>query len=139
MNRTSYKYIIDCIDHFSKFYWGYLIRDKTAKTTLNKIKNFIGINKKPVIIQTDNGLEFKNKMLEAYLKEERIKHILSRPHHPQTNGCLERYHRELHKYMKNYLDDIKEFDDSDIEDALDGYIQYHNSTIKSSTKYIPNE
>ena len=139
MNRTSYKYIIDCIDHFSKFYWGYLIRDKTAKTTLNKIKNFIGINKKPVIIQTDNGLEFKNKLLEAYLKEEGIKHILSRPHHPQTNGCLERYHRELHKYMKNYLDDIKDFDDSDIEDALDGYIQYHNSTKKSSTKYIPNE
>ena len=78
-------------------------------------------------------------MLEAYLKEEGIKHILSRPHRSQTNGCLERYHRELHKYMKNYLDDIKEFDDSDIEDALDGYIQYHNSTIKSSTKYIPNE
>ena len=79
-NKTNYKYIIDCIDHFSKFYWGYLIRDKTAKTTLNKIKNFIAINKKPVIIQTDNGLEFKNKMLETFLKEQGIKHILSRPH-----------------------------------------------------------
>ena len=78
--------------------------------------------KKPVIIQTDSGLEFKNKMLEAYLKEQGIKHILSRPHHPQINECLERYHRELHKYMKNYLDDIKDFDDSDIEDALDGHI-----------------
>ena len=55
-DKTEYKYIIDCIDHFTKFYWGYLIRDKTAKTALNKIKNFIAINKKPVIIQTDNGL-----------------------------------------------------------------------------------
>ena len=60
-DKTSYKYIIDCIDHFSKFYWAYLIRNKTAETALNKIKNFIAINKKQVIIQTDNGLEFKNK------------------------------------------------------------------------------
>ena len=103
LDKTNYKYIIDCIDHFSKFYWGYLIRDKTANTTLNKIKNFIGINKKPVIVQTDNRLEFKNKIVENYFKEEGIKHIFSRPHHPQTNGCLERYHRELHKFMKNYL------------------------------------
>ena len=26
--KTTYKYIIDFIDHFSKFYWGFLIRDK---------------------------------------------------------------------------------------------------------------
>ena len=139
--KTDYKYIIDCIDHFSKFYWGYLIRDKTANTTLNKIKNFIGINKKPVIVQTDNGLEFKNKLVENYFKNEGIKHIFSRAHHPQTNGCLERYHRELHKFMKNFLNEKKNFDDCDNE-ALDEYIRYHNntnSTKKSSTKYTPNE
>ena len=112
--KTNYKYIIDCIDHFSKFYWGYLIRDKTANTTLNKIKNFIGINKKPVIVQTDNGLEFKNKLVENYFKNEGIKHIFSRAHHPQTNGCLERYHRELHKFMKNFLNEKKNFDECDI-------------------------
>ena len=138
-NVTDYKYIIDCIDHFSKFYWGYLIRDKTAKTTLNKIKNFIAINKKPVIIQTDNDLEFKNNLIDQYLKDEGIKHVFCRPHHPQTNGCLERYHRELHKFMKSYLDNKKDFGEADIEDALDEYIRYHNSTKKSSTKYIPNE
>ena len=137
--KTNYKYIIDCIDHFSKFYWAYLIREKTAETTLCKIKLFIAINKKPIIIQTDNGLEFKNKLLENYLKNEGIKHIYSRPHHPQTNGCLERFHRELHKHMKNYLDNYKDFNDSNIENALDDYILYHNNTIKSSTRYTPNE
>ena len=138
-NKINYKYIIDCIDHFRKFYWAYLIRDKSAKTALNKIKNFIGINKKQIIIQTDNGLEFKNQLIENYLKNEGIHHVLSRPHHPQTNGCLERYHRELHKFMKNYLDKIKDFEEGDIEDALDEYIRYHNSTKKSSTRYIPND
>ena len=105
-NKTEYKYIIDCMDHFSKFYWGFLIRDKTAETTLLKIKNFIGIFKKPKIIQTDNGKEFKNRLLENYLEENEIKHVSSRPHHPQTNGCIERYHREVHKFMKNYLNKL---------------------------------
>ena len=35
-DKTNYKYIIDCIDHFSKFYWAYLIRNKTEKQLLIK-------------------------------------------------------------------------------------------------------
>ena len=138
-NKTDYKYVIDSIDHFSKFYWAFLIRDKTSETVLKKIKNFIAINKKPVIIQTDNGLEFKNQIISDYLKKENIKHVYSRPHHPQTNGCLERYHSELHKYMENYLLNIGDFNDKHIEDALDEYIRFHNSTVKSSTKFAPDE
>ena len=80
-----------------------MIKDKKATTALYKIKNFIAINKNPVIIQTDNGLEFKNQLISDYLKQENIKHIFSRPHHPQTNWCLERYHHELHKFMIQYL------------------------------------
>ena len=58
-------------------------------------------------MQTDNGLEFKNKLLYEYLDKENVKIIHSRHHHPQTNGCLERYHREVHKYMKKYLEKKK--------------------------------
>ena len=69
-------------------------------------------------------------MFNNYLKEVEINHILSRPHHPQTNGCLERYHRELKKHMKLYLDNIKDFNDEDLEDDLYEYILYHNNTKK---------
>ena len=31
------------------------------------------------------------------------------------------------------------FSDEDIEQALDEYIIFHNKTIKSSTKYAPND
>ena len=69
----------------------------------------------PAILQTDSGLELKNKLLSEYLVNEGIKHILSRPHHPQTNGCLERYHWEVKNFMKEYLDNINNFNDTDIE------------------------
>ena len=66
--KTKYKYIIDSIDHFSKFYWGFLTKDKSANTAIQKIKLFILINKKPVFHQTDNGLEFRNHLLSEYLE-----------------------------------------------------------------------
>ena len=137
--KTKYKYIIDSIDHFSKFFWGFLIEDKKSITVLKKIKMFIQINKKPIVIQTDNGLEFKNKMLYDYLEKENIKIIHSRPHHPQTNGCIERYHREVHKFMKNYLKDYEDFSDNEVEEALNEYIIYHNEKKKKSTQYSPND
>lgn len=86
--KTKYNYIINCIGHFSKFYWAHLIIDKTAKTALIKIKNFIAINKKPLIIQTDNRLEFRNKLFEEFCKNEGIKHILSRPHQMVAGGVI---------------------------------------------------
>ena len=41
--------------------------------------------------------------------------------------------------MKEYLDNIKDFDDTDVENALNAYIEYHNTTKKESTEYKPIE
>ena len=49
------------------------------------------------------------------------------PHHPKTNACLERHHREVHKYMIIYLNNIKNSTNLDIETSLEEYIFYHNN------------
>ena len=41
--------------------------------------------------------------------------------------------------MKNYLDNMGNFSDEDNKQALDEYIIFHNVTLKSSTKYTPND
>ena len=41
--------------------------------------------------------------------------------------------------MYDYLKDIKEFNDEDLENAIFEYIKYHNNKKKSSTKFTPNE
>ena len=97
INKVKYNYIIDFIDHFSKFYWAFPIEYKNADTCIKYIKKFFMINDFPKILQSDNGGEFINDRLANYLDKNNIKHIRSRPHHPQTNGALERYHREIKK------------------------------------------
>ena len=105
--KTTFKYIIDFIDHFTKFYLGFLIKDKCTETILKYIKLFIQINKKLKIFQCDNGTEFANHLISNFMESQNIKLIHSRPHHPQSNGCLERYHYEVQKYMYNYLKDME--------------------------------
>ena len=139
LKKTTYKYIIDFLDHFTKFYWGFLIKDKTAETVLKYMKIYIQINKKPKIIQCDNAKEFSSSIIEEYINKENIIMIHSRPRHPQTNGSIERYHAEVHKYLYNYVKEKKEINNEILEEALDSYIEYHNKTIKSSTKFSPND
>ena len=118
---------------------GFLFCDKSSETCLEKIKLFFEINKKSKYIKTDNGLEFKNKLIYNYLEKENVKIIHSRSHHPQTNGYIERYHREVDKFIKAYLNNLDSFSDIDIENALNNYIIFHNNSRKTSTKYTSNE
>lgn len=72
--KTKYKNIIDSIVHYLiKFYQAFLTEDKTSYIALEKIKMFILINKKTILVQTYSGLKFVNNALLFYLKEEDIK------------------------------------------------------------------
>ena len=94
---SLYKYILDIIDHFSKFLTSYPLLTKSSKEVLNHIKNFIETNGKPCIVQTDNGKEFVNSLSESYYQEEGIKHFTSSPYHPESNGYIEVTHKETRK------------------------------------------
>lgn len=49
----------------------------------------------PSIVQSDNGKEFKNKILEDYLAENQVIHKFGHPRHPQSQGQVERSNQTL--------------------------------------------
>ena len=49
---------------------------------------------------SDNGPAFVSKPLARYLKSYRMKHSHGRPHHPQTQGKIERYHPSMKSIVK---------------------------------------
>ena len=55
--KYGYKYILDVIDHFSKWYQGYALITKTSGEILTYVNLFIQSFGKTVLLQTDNGLE----------------------------------------------------------------------------------
>jgi hypothetical protein len=57
-------------------------------------------------IRTDGGSEYK-RFVDAYLKEEGIKHEITAPYHPDQNGVVERANRTVMGRVRAILDDAQ--------------------------------
>ena len=62
--NQPYRYLLTCIDIFSKFAWVVPMRDKTGH---HMVQVFAKIFKerKPLNLQADDGTEFKNRMFQT--------------------------------------------------------------------------
>jgi transposase InsO family protein len=56
-------------------------------------------------VRSDNGTEFRNTNIEAFLDEEGIKHEFLVPYTPQQNGVVERKNRMLIEAARAMLDE----------------------------------
>ena len=132
----SYNYVIDIIDHFSKWIWSYTIINKTAEESLCCLKNYIYSFGKPNKIHSDNETEFKNSLFNDFCSKNNIVQIFSKPNSPNSNGCVEASHKQIKKivFSKFYTTIGKEFN---LEDDLLSAVNYHNNTVHSSTNFKP--
>ena len=133
---TNYKYVIDIIDVFSKWIWSYPVYDKSGATALRCFRKYVFSFGKPNILHTDNGLEFKNTLIENFCNKFNITHIFSKPYNPKSTGCIEATHKQIKKFVYDefYTNIEEEFF---LEDTLLTIINYHNNTEHYSTKYKP--
>lgn len=134
-NKTGYSVVIDIIDYFSKFMTSIPITKNTAENALLAIKEFCSYVGNPQILQTDNGLEYNNSLINGYCKDNNITHIKSRPHHPQTNGVIEVVHKEIRKkVILEYSEDNPDFN---LKSVLIDAVNIHNHNIHISTGFRP--
>jgi transposase InsO family protein len=99
--------VVVCVDDFSKFVILDIIPSRQAEDLRGWIlKNVLGPYGRPLQIRSDQGKEFAG-AFSRFLKEHNVKHVLSRPHSPWTNGRAERMvrttkdciRRVLHEYQ----------------------------------------
>ena len=51
----------------------------------------IGVLFKPKKLHLDNGEEFRNKVMENYLKENNVDHIIGNPYYSQHQGVVDSF------------------------------------------------
>lgn len=99
-NGKTYKYVLAVMDVFSRYLWLRPLQNRRSKNVAFYLKQIHESEGSPLILQCDNGKEFKGAVL-ALCYELCIKIILSRPYHPQSQGKIECSHSSWKK--KNSL------------------------------------
>ncbi|KAK3542197.1 hypothetical protein QTP86_017593 [Hemibagrus guttatus] len=62
----------------------------TAEKTANLLRNLFASYGLPKVLVSDNGPQFTAPEFEKFLKENGVRHVLSPPYHPASNGAAER-------------------------------------------------
>jgi len=137
-----HKFILSCIDHFSKFKWCYVLENKEAKAILQCIQNIFATFGVPAIFQSDNGREFKNNYLITYLSSQKVKLIHGSVRHPQSQGLVERHNRELKDYLKksfhSFQVDKNQKKEWNLPLELENFRARENNRYHTVTKFKPN-
>ena len=100
-SNSNNKHILTIIDHLIGWPEAFSVPDKSANTIVSTfINQYLPIHMCPRYILSDNGMEFKNHLLDQLLKQLEIEQIFSMLYHPQSNGTLEVFHKYLKPTLK---------------------------------------
>ncbi|GJT09561.1 putative ribonuclease H-like domain-containing protein [Tanacetum coccineum] len=104
------KYCLVVTDDYSRFTWVFFLttKDETSEILKNFIKEIENlVDKKVKIIRSDDGTEFKNKVIDDFYIEKGIKREYSIAMTPQQNGVVERRNMKLIEATRTMLADSK--------------------------------
>ena len=127
--NKGYRYLLTCIDIFSKYSWVIPLKDKkgiTIKNALQKIFN----KRKPKLLWTDNGKEFYNKQVETLLNENNIK-LYSTNNSEIKSSVVERFNRTFKNMMyKKFTENNNTIFYNILDELVNNYNNKYHSTIK---------
>ncbi|GBM81787.1 Putative uncharacterized transposon-derived protein F54H12.3 [Araneus ventricosus] len=130
--NSGYKYLLTCIDVFSKFAWAIPLKDKSGQSILNGFKK-IFTERKPQVLQTDKGTEFKNSLVQNYLKKMKV-HFFTTNNETKAS-IVERFHRTLMSKLTRYF---TEYNTRKYIDVIEELIYSYNHTWHRSIKIEPS-
>ena len=89
------------VDAHSKWADAIEMSSTTSAATIRKLRGLFASYGLPVQLVSDNGLQFASDEFSSFLKSNGVKHIMSAPYHPSSNGLAEHFIKTFKKAMKN--------------------------------------
>ena len=88
------------VDAHSKWPEVEMMSSTTSEKTIESLRSMFACHGLPEQLVLDNGPQFTSTEFSEFMKSNRIKHILSAPYHPATNGLAERFVQTLKRTLK---------------------------------------
>lgn len=100
----DYRFIFNYQDHLTKFTILKSLKTKTAEEVAYNLIDIFCIFGAPFILQSDNGREFSNKIIEA-LKDlwPGLKLVHGKPRHSQSQGSVERSNQDVRDMLVAWM------------------------------------
>lgn len=99
--NNGYRFLLTCIDIFSKYAWVVPLGDKTGTSLINAFKKILQEGRKPRLLQTDKGTEFTNRKFQSFLQKKNIEFFTT--HNETKASVVERFNRTLKTKMWKYF------------------------------------
>ena len=132
-NNKSYRYILVVIDNFSKFGWTIPLKNKFSQSITDAFSEIIkSSNRKPNLLETDDGMEYINKIFNEFLNNNKIK----RYSRYTDKGAVfaERFNKTIRNLLKK---PVFLAGNADWLSELPSVIKQYNNTIHHSIKMTP--
>ena len=133
-SKYGNRYILTLIDHCTGWVEVKPLPFKTAENVVKFLSSeYVPRYGPPEIMITDQGLEFKNREVESYLKSIGVEVRHSSPFHPQTNGKIERFHRTFKGILRKFVNARP----GEWEEHIGPTVWAHRVSTSTVTGYTP--
>ena len=99
-NENEFHYILVCVDVFTRFIVCRPLFDKKAVSVAEELVKIFSLLGLPRIIQSDNGTEFANSVLNEITNILNIQQKFTTQYHPAQNGLVERNIQNVSNVLK---------------------------------------
>ncbi len=128
-------FVLFCVDHFSRFTFLAPLPNKSATTVAHAIvSHLICPYTTPRVLLSNNGTEFKNKVLREICTLLNIQQTFITSHHPASNGLVEHTNRKILEILRHLAGHLQET----WEDWLSHVAVSINVSVNSSTSKTPH-
>jgi hypothetical protein len=134
----GYKYILVCIDSFTRFMWATPLKSKGAEEVAEAYLTHAGIFGAPYEFKSDQGREFVNKVMDEVLEVIDAKHTMTLAYNHQENAIVERSNAELVKWITDMIYN-RRLQKTAWTKALPFAVRIHNASPVDTIKYSPAE
>ena len=121
-------------DHFSKYVVAYVVKDQTACTTTETLRNgYFRLFGTPAYLISDQGKAFMGHIITHLCDLYGVQKLRTLPYHAQTNGQVERMNQTIIRKIGKLEEDKKACWSEHLPELLLAY----NATRSAVTRYSP--
>ena len=125
------------IDVYTKFIWSVIMHQNTTTSRLLSVLDSIFADRGlPTVIVSDNGRQFTSDLFKEHMKTLGVKHVLTPPYHPASNGSAERAVGCLKQAL--YKMDAPA-DTPGLQAAITKFLEMYRSAPHTTTHVSPHE